>query len=281
MEAFFEDLYAYAAAYGLRILAAIIVFAVGIWLARLLSGLAEMAALKSQLEENFSRFLRNASYATLIVIVAVAALGVLGIPTASIIVLIAAAALAVGLAIQGSLANFASGINLSLDQPFKVGDIVEIANRRGKVNQIRLFTTIINTPDNVRIIIPNSRITSTSICNYTVNGTRRLDLTFNVSYEEKIDRARHIIMNVLAMDARVLADPEPVVAIKELGDSAIRFAVQPWVRAADYWQLKYDLNTEIKQALDENHIAIPYPHREIHVIGSSPASHQEHAPIEH
>ena len=173
--------------------------------------------------------------------------------------------MAVGLALQGSLSNFASGFLMIIFRPFKVGDFIEAAGTKGTVHEIQIFNTIINTPDNVRAIIPNAKITDENIFNYTVNGKRRVDLVIGISYEDNLKTAKKIIENVLASDERVLKDPSSTVAVSELADSSVNFVVRPWVKAADYWDIYFDMTANIKLALDENGISIPFPQRDVHI----------------
>ncbi|MHC4759527.1 MAG: mechanosensitive ion channel family protein [Planctomycetota bacterium] len=192
----------------------------------------------------------------------------LGVPTAQFAVVVGAAGLAIGLAWQGSLSNFASGFLIMVFRPFKVGDVVEAAGVLGKVGEIQIFTTIINTPDNIRVIVPNAQITGGNIKNYTANSQRRVDLVIGISYEDDLRKAKEVIEGVLSADERVLEDPATTVAVSELGDSSVNFVVRPWVTPADYWDVYFDMTSKIKLALDENGISIPYPQRDIHIKDS-------------
>ena len=187
--------------------------------------------------------------------------------TTSFAVIVGAAGLAIGFALQGSLANFAAGIMLIIFKPFKGGDFVELAGQKGTVKEIQIFNTILNSPDNVRIIIPNGQVTGSNIVNYTVNGTRRVDLVVGVSYDDDLKKARQVIEQVLAGDDRILSDPPVTVAVSELADSSVNFVVRPWVKTADYWDVYFNITEGIKLALDKNGITIPYPQRDIHMKG--------------
>ena len=259
----------YLATYGLSVLAAIVIFVVGRWLAKLISKLVGKGMAKAKVEETLANFAENLCYAALFVFVVIAALKKLGIDTTSFIALIGAAGLAVGLALQGSLANFASGVLMLIFKPFKVGDFIEAAGAKGTVKEIQIFNTILAAPDNVQVIIPNAQVTGGNIKNYTVNGTRRVDLVVGVSYEDDLKKAKLIIEQVLENDVKVLKDPAPTVAVYELGDSSVNFVVRPWVNAADYWDVYFDITTKVKISLDENGISIPYPQRDVHMIENS------------
>jgi small conductance mechanosensitive channel len=234
MEDVAGKIYEYLATYGLQIIAAAIIFVVGRWLARQISKLVGKAIAKANVSDALVAFVQNLSYIVLLVFVIVAALAKLGIQTTSFIAVIGAAGLAVGLALQGSLANFASGVLMLIFKPINVGDFVEVAGAKGTVKDIQIFNTVLDSPDNVRIIIPNARVTGGNIMNYTVNGTRRVDLVVGVSYEDDLKKAKQVIEAALAGDDRVLEDPAPTVAVSELADSSVNFVVRPWVKSEDY-----------------------------------------------
>jgi small conductance mechanosensitive channel len=208
----------------------------------------------------------------LMVVVIIAALKQLGFETNSFVAMIGAAGLAVGFALQGSLSNFAAGIMLIIFKPFQVGDLVEIGGKTGIVREIHIFNTMLDSVDNVRVIIPNGDVTGGSILNYTVNGTRRVDLVIGVSYEDDLQKAEGVIRGIIAENQKVLAEPAAVVAVSELGDSSVNFVVRPWVKAADYWDAYFDLTGKIKVALDENGITIPYPQRVVHMVSENKES---------
>lgn len=265
IEAILQKVYEYLAQYGFKVIGALIIFLIGRWLAKIISRLIETALIKSRVDKTLAKFVKNLSQIVLLVFVVMAALAPLGVETTQFAVVVGAAGLAIGLALQGSLANFASGFLMIIFRPFKVGDFIEAAGVKGTVKEIQIFNTIINTPDNIRAIIPNAQITGGNVLNYTANGTRRVDLVVGISYEDDLKKAKTIIEGVLAQDERVLQDPKPNVAVFELGDSSVNFVVRPWVKAADYWDAYFDITAKIKLALDENGISIPYPQRDIHI----------------
>ncbi|MHC4186801.1 MAG: mechanosensitive ion channel family protein [Planctomycetota bacterium] len=268
-EEWVQRFYEYITTYGLQVLAAIVIFFIGRWLAKVISKLIGKAMTKAKMEVTLVSFIQNLSYVALLVFVIVAVLAKLGIQTASFIAVLGAAGLAVGLALQGSLANFASGVLMLIFKPFKVGDFIEAGGSKGIVKEIQIFNTILNTPDNIRVIIPNAQVTGSNIMNYTVNGTRRVDLVIGVSYEDDLKKANQVITDVLTSDERVLDDPPFTVAVSELADSSVNFVVRPWVKAVDYWDTYFGLTEKIKLSLDKNGISIPFPQRDLHIKSGS------------
>lgn len=252
--------------YGLKILAAIIVFVIGRWVAKGLSNISKRMMQKSEVDSTIISFVTNLIYFALLTFVVLAALGQLGIQTTSFIAIIGAAGLAIGLALQGSLANFAAGFLMIIFRPFKVGDFIEGAGVTGSVEAIQIFTTRLKTPDNKIIIIPNAKLTADNITNFTTSGTRRMDLVFGIGYGDDIDHAKKTLAELLKSDARVLADPEPTIGVLELADSSVNFAVRPWVKTSDYWPLYFDLTERVKKRFDEEGIGIPFPQRDVHIF---------------
>ena len=255
----------YLANYWLQVVAAIVIFVVGRWLAKLISNLVAKAMTKAKVDPTLTSFVKHLCHIALLAFVIIAALKKLGVPMTEFTVVIGAAGLAVGFALQGSLSNFAAGVMLIIFKPFKAGDFVEAGGKAGTVEKIQIFNTILNSPDNVRIIIPNGQITGGNIMNYTVNGTRRIDLVVGVSYEDDLKKAQQIIEKVISSDERILKEPVYKVAVSELGDSSVNFVVRPWVNVADYWAVRFDITEKIKLALDKSGITIPYPQRDIHM----------------
>ena len=186
-----------------------------------------------------------------------------GIKLTAAIAVLGAAALAVAFALQGSLSNFAAGILMVIFKPFKVGDFVTVAGVQGTVQEIQILNTVLNSPDNVRIIVPNAQVTGGTISNFTANATRRIDLTIGVSYDDDIKKAKQVIEGVLAADARILKTPAPMVAVSELADSSVNFVVRPWVKSADYWDVYFDTTAKLKTALESNGLTIPFPQQDV------------------
>jgi len=256
--------------YGLKLVAAIAVLIVGRWIAKGLTGFTEKMLNKRQVDPTIVSFVANLTYIALLVFVVLAALGQLGIQTTSFIAVIGAAGLAIGLALQGSLSNFAAGFLMIIFRPFKVGDFIEGAGVSGTVEKIQIFTTQLKTPDNKTIIIPNAKLSGDNIVNFSVKGTRRVDFVFGIGYDDDIDKARKIITDVIENDARVLKDPPPIIAVMELADSSVNFVVRPWVKVPDYWDLWFDVTETVKKRFDAEGISIPFPQRDVHLY-----SHKE------
>lgn len=255
--------------WGLRLLAAIVIFFIGRWVAKLLSRSVRRLMLKKEVDPALTSFVYSLLYALLLVFVVLAAIGKLGIQTTSLIAIIGAAGLAVGLALQGALSNFAAGVLIILFRPFKIGDFIDAGGATGIVEEIGILVTEMKTPDNKKIIVPNSGIMSGNITNLTANDTRRCDMTFGVSYSDDLDKVQAILMEMLKADVRVLPEPEPMVVVSELGDSSINFAVRPWVNKADYWGLYFDMQKAVKQRFDKEGISIPFPQRDVHLFRES------------
>lgn len=255
----------WVAFYGLKILAAIVIFVVGRWIAKALGNLVRRTMTKSKVEETLISFVGNLTYIALLTIVIIAALNQLGIQTTSFIAIIGAAGLAIGLALQGSLANFAAGVLLIIFRPFKVGDYIEGAGVAGTVEEIQIFTTQLKTPDNKTIIIPNAKLTGDNITNYSAKDTRRVDMVIGVSYSDDLQKVRQILEDILAKDNRILQEPAPTIGVLELADNSVNFACRPWVKSEDYWGVYFDSTETVKKRFDAEGISIPFPQRDVHV----------------
>jgi small conductance mechanosensitive channel len=265
MEDILDKIYQLLTVYGIKVLAAIAIFVIGRWVAKGVRKLVERVMSKSKVDSTLISFTANLAYIALLAFIVIAALGQLGIQTTSFIAILGAAGLAVGLALQGSLSNFAAGFLLIIFRPFKVGDYIEGGGVTGVVEAIQIFTTQLKTPDNKTVIVPNAKMTDDNIVNWTVKGTRRLDMVMGIGYEDDIDKARQIMADIIAADGRVLKDPAPQIAVSELGDSSVNFVVRPWAKVEDYWGLYFDLTEKIKKAFDANGISIPFPQRDVHL----------------
>jgi small conductance mechanosensitive channel len=265
MEKMVEKIWELLPVYGMKFLAAIVVLVVGRWVAKILSGLVQRLMERSKVDPMLIRFTGSVTYIASMTFVIVAAMAQLGIQTTSFIAVLGAAGLAIGLALQGSLSNFAAGFLMILFRPFKVGDFIEGAGTAGTVEEIQIFTTTLLTPDNKTVIIPNAKLTGDNIVNYTRRGTRRVDMVFGIGYGEDIDKARDIMADIIARDTRVLQEPAPRIAVSELADSSVNFIVRPWTKADDYWNVYWDMTESVKKALDDAGINIPFPQRDVHV----------------
>ena len=265
MEEILQKIWELNTIYGLKIVIALLILFFGRIIAKLVSKIVGRLMERSKIDPTIIRFVSSLTYIALIAFVIIAALGQLGIQTASFIAVVGAAGLAVGLALQGSLANFAAGFLMIIFKPFKVGDYIEGGGVAGTVEEISIFTTILTSPDNKTIIVPNAKLTEDNIVNWTIKGTRRVDMVMGIGYGDDIDKARQVINDVLAAESRLLKDPAPLVAVVELADSSVNFVVRPWVKASDYWGVYFDLTEKMKKAFDANGISIPFPQRDVHV----------------
>lgn len=252
--------------YAVNVLIAGVIFVVGRWVASLLRSFVTRIMRKRSVDETLVKFTGSLIFAMLMVVVIIAALGQLGIETTSLVAILGAAGLAIGLALQGSLSNFAAGIMLIVFRPFRAGDFIEAAGVTGSVTAVQIFTTTLLTPDNKRVIIPNAKLAGDTITNFSAEDKRRIDLVFSIAYHNDIKRARDVMMDVLRSDARILAEPEPTVGVLQLADSAVNFAVRPWVHTVDYWAVYFDVMEKMKLRLEAEGFSIPFPQREVRVV---------------
>jgi len=250
--------------WGLKVVYAVGIFIVGLFVARIISGFIGRLLGRKVSDEALLNFVRTVVYSVLVVVVVIAALDQLGVDTTSLVAVVGAAGLAVGLALKDSMQNVASGIMLIMMRPFKAGDYVEAGGTAGTVQRIGLFTSMFTTPDNREVTIPNGAITGGSIINFSARDSRRIDLVFGVHYDDDLDKVRQLIVDVLNREARVLKDPEPVIAVAELADNSVNFYVRPWVSTSEYWPTRFALIEAMKKTFDSNGITIPYPQRDVH-----------------
>ena len=265
MEPLVNTLVSWATLYGVKIIVALVIFFVGRWLARKLSNTVQKIMTAREVDEALVKFASSLAYSALLIFVIIATLGQVGIQTASFVAIVGAAGLAIGLAMQGSLSNFAAGVLIIIFKPFRIGDFVEVAGTSGSVESIMVFTTELKSGDNKKIIIPNSSVLGGIITNYSANDTRRVDLVMGIGYDDDIDKAKRVLFEIMAADERILKDPEPAVAVFELADSSVNFRVRPWVKTGDYGSVYCDLTEAVKKRFDREGISIPYPQRDIHV----------------
>lgn len=251
--------------YGVNIISALLILFIGNIIVKVIAGSVSKVLQKKQMDKAVVEFIYGLVRYLLFVIVLIAALGRIGVQTASVVAVIGAAGLAIGLALQGSLSNFAAGVLIVAFRPFKSGDYVEVAGVAGSVDSIHIFQTILKTPDNKMIVLPNSSVIGDSIVNYSRYETRRVDMVIGVSYNADLKKTKEVLRNVVESDPRVLKDPAVNVSVHALGDSSVNLIVRPWVNSADYWPLYWDLTQAIKEALDENGIEIPFPQMDVHL----------------
>ncbi len=265
MEQVIAKLQEWIALYGLKVVAAIVILILGRFAAKGTRGVIRRVMKKGNVDATLISFVSSLSYVLIMAFVIIAALGQLGVQTASFVAVLGAAGLAVGLALQGSLANFAAGVLMIIFKPFKVGDFIEGGGVSGIVEEIGIFTTGLKSLDNKKIIVPNAKMTSDNIVNYTAKEIRRVDIVAGVSYGDDLDKVRKVLEEVLAGDARVLKDPAPTIGVLELADSSVNFAVRPWVKTADYWDVFFATQENIKKQFDAAGISIPFPQQDVHL----------------
>lgn len=262
MDNFFD---AYVFPWVVDIALALVIFFVGRWVVKQVTKLLERVLRKAKVEDMLVNFISSIANVVLLLFVIVASLNQLGVDTTSLIALLGAAGLAIGLSLQDSLKNFAAGVMLVIFKPFREGDFVEAAGVAGVVEHIQIFNTIMRTGDNREVIIPNGAIYSGVITNFSARDTRRVDMVFGIGYDDDLRKAKEILNEIIAADERILKDPAPVIAVSELADSSVNFIVRPWVNSADYWAVLWDTTETVKLRFDQEGISIPYPQMDVHL----------------
>lgn len=263
MEINMDTIIYYLTVYGLKIIGSIAIFVIGQKVARFLVKITKKIMDKTKLDETLSKFLSNVLYGVLLILIVLSALSNLGVNTTSFVAILGAASLAVGLAFKDTFANIGAGVLLIFFRPFKVGDFINAAGEAGSVEEINLFSVLMKTGDNKRIIIPNSAVIGKTITNFSANATRRVDLTFGIGYEDDLKLAKQTLLEVVTSDERVLKEPAPFVAVSELADSSVNFVVRVWVKSSDYWGVYFDTTEKVKLTFDEKGISIPFPQMQI------------------
>lgn len=251
--------------FGIGLAKAIAIFYFGKLLVSIIVRTLRKIMLTQEIEDTLENFILTLLRAILMIIVFIAAIGALGIQTTSFIAVLGAAGLAVGLALQGSLANFASGVLIVLFKPYRIGDFVEAAGIAGTVVEVEILTTVFKTGDNKRVIVPNGQVMGSIITNYSANPTRRVDMVVGVSYDDDLDKVRATLEELIAADDRILDDPAHRIAVSELADSSVNFIVRPWVKSEDYWGVMFDLTEAIKKRFDAEGISFPFPQQDVHL----------------
>jgi small conductance mechanosensitive channel len=255
--------------FGKNIAVALAIFYIGRFVVRMVTKMLRRGMQKQDVDKTLETFVCNLISSILMAFVIIAAISQVGVQTTSLIALVGAAGLAVGLALQGSLSNFASGVLIVLFRPYKVGDFIEAAGIAGSVEEVQILSTVLKTGDNKRVIVPNSQIMDSIITNYSSNDKRRVDMVVGVSYEDNLDAVRKTLEELVAADERILKDPACTIAVSELADSSVNFVLRPWVATADYWGVKFDLTEAIKKRFDEVGISFPFPQQDIHLYQAS------------
>ncbi|CAM3695345.1 mechanosensitive ion channel domain-containing protein [Rheinheimera salexigens] len=262
---FYQENNAVIVGYFLQFIAAIVIFYVGRLVAKVVKRLLERALLSRHIDKAVVSFMASIVYAIILIATVLMALSQVGVETTSFIAILGAAGLAIGLALQGSLANFASGILIILFRPFKSGDYIDAGGVSGTVDKIEIFQTIMTTPDNKRVIVPNAKITGGPITNYSAEPTRRVDILVGIAYDADLRLAKKLLEEIINADERVLPAPKPLIAVAALADSSVNIHVRPWVNAADYWGMYWDTLEKIKLTFDEHGIGIPFPQMDVHI----------------
>lgn len=251
--------------YAPKLAMAIVVFIIGSIIIRGVTGGMKKLFDKKDYDETLERFLLSLTGILLKIVLIITVVSMLGVQMTSFVAILGGAGLAIGMALSGTLQNFAGGVMLLIFRPYKVGDVIETQGHTGKVEEIQIFNTVMKTPDNKTIIVPNSPIATNSLINYSSQGTRRVDFTIGIGYDDDIDQARDVIMGVIGKDSRVHQDPAPFIAVSELADSSVNFTLRVWADGGDYWGIYFENLEAIKKALDAANISIPYPQTDVHL----------------
>lgn len=265
MQGYVDKAVEMAMEYGPQLVLAIVVLLVGLWIVNKVIDGVRAGLDKSNTDPTLAKFLGSLASVILKALLFISVAGMIGIETTSFIAVLGAAGLAIGLALQGSLANFAGGVLILLFRPYKVGDFIDAQGVMGTVAEIQIFTTIIRTGDNKRIIVPNGSISNGIITNFSAEAKRRVDFTFGIGYDDDIKQAKDTLKRIMGEDSRIHADPEPMVVVGELADSSVNFTVRVWVDAGDYWGVFFDTTEKVKLVFDEEGISIPYPQQDVHM----------------
>ena|SRR5690554_329525 len=260
-----DVLWDFALTFGPKLLQALAVLVIGLWVVNIITSFVKKMLVKSNVDKSLQGFLRSLVAILLKIMVYITALGMLGVEMTSFIAILASAGLAVGLALSGTLQNFAGGVMILLFKPYKVGDFIDGQGHSGSVKEIQIFVTVLTTPDNKTVIIPNGPLATGSLTNFSAQATRRVDWTFGIGYGDDVDKAYEVLKRLLEADERVLKDPAPFYAIKELGDSSVNFTVRAWVNSSDYWGVFFRMNEEVYRNFDKEGLSIPFPQRDVHL----------------
>jgi len=251
--------------FGINLVLAVVTLIVGLWIIKVVVGGIKKGMEKKNVDATLRPFLTSILNIVLKIMLLISVISMVGIEMTSFVAILAAAGLAVGMALSGTLQNFAGGVMIILFKPFKVGDVITAQGFTGSVSEIQIFNTILKTPDNKTIIIPNGGLSTGAMTNFSTEALRRVDFTFGIGYGDDIDNAKTIINGLIAADSRILNDPEPFLAVSELADSSVNFVVRTWVNAPDYWGVFFDMTENVKKAFDKNGISIPFPQSDVHV----------------
>lgn len=251
--------------YGPKVILAIIILILGLWLIKLFTRSLRKTMGRSKIDLSLQKFLLSLVGVLLKIMLAISVISMIGVEMTSFIAVLGAAGLAIGLAFQGSLANFAGGVLILLFKPYKVGDFIETSNNSGTVHEIQVFSTVLKTPDNKTIVIPNGELSNNCITNYSTESKRRVDMTFGCGYSDNLKKAKEILETLIKNDKRILDNPASMVAVSELADSSVNFVVRAWCKAPDYWNIYFDMQEKVKLEFDKQGVSIPFPQQDVHV----------------
>ena len=251
--------------YGTKIVLALITLVIGLLVIKFIMKMIVKGMEKRDVDASIRQFLKSLLGMLLKIMLVISVISMLGVEMTSFVAILAAAGLAVGMALSGTLQNFAGGVMIILFKPFKVGDWIDAQGHMGSVSEIQIFNTILKTPDNKTIIIPNGGLSTSSMTNYSTEPQRRVDFTFGIGYNDDIDKAKKVIEGLIAADSRILKDPAPFIAVSALADSSVNFVVRVWAESGDYWGIFFDMNENVKKTFDKEGISIPYPQTDVHV----------------
>ena len=265
LEGILTTVYDLAITYGLKILLAVVTLIIGLWIIKLVMKAIGRNLEKRDVDATLRQFLGSLLSMLLKIMLIISVISMLGVEMTSFVAILAAAGFAVGMALSGTLQNFAGGAMIVIFRPFKVGDFIDAQGYMGTVKEIQIFNTILKTPDNKTIIIPNGGLSTSSMTNFSTEPQRRVDFTFGIGYGDDIDRAKKVIEGLIAADNRILQDPAPFIAVSELADSSVNFVVRVWANATDYWGIHFDMIENVKKAFDKEGISIPFPQTDVHV----------------
>ncbi len=265
LEGYLATGYDLAISYGLKILLAVVVLIIGLWIIKAVLKALGRNLEKKDVDPTLRQFLGSLLSMLLKIMLIISVISMLGVEMTSFIAILAAAGLAVGMALSGTLQNFAGGAMLVLFKPFKVGDFIDAQGYMGTVKEIQIFNTILKTPDNKTIIIPNGGLSTSAMTNFSTEPQRRVDFTFGIGYGDDIDKAKKVIEGLIAADDRILKDPAPFIAVSELADSSVNFVVRVWAEAGNYWGIFFDMTENVKKTFDKEGISIPFPQTDVHI----------------
>lgn len=252
--------------YGPKFIAALLTLIIGLWVIKTIVKQLNTLMVKKDVDESLRPFLKSMASVVLKVLLVISVMSMVGIAMTSFIALLAAAGLAVGMALSGTLQNFAGGVMILLFKPFKAGDYIDAQGFTGTVKEIQIFNTILVTPDNKTIIIPNGGLSTSAMTNYSIQETRRVDFVFGIGYGDDIDKTKNVLNKLILLDKRIMSDPEPFIAVSKLDDSSVNFVVRVWVQAGDYWGVFFDMTEQVKKTFDKESISIPYPQTDVHLF---------------